>query len=141
MFVPESLGPVEISVTREQLVRYAAASGDFNPIHYDTLTAQSFGLPGVIIHGMLSMGLWDLLFVPFYQEGYRITQFHARFRQIVQPSQLILSGTVNSPGPAELRVTLAAHIKGESKAAVTGEAALVLTPRASHGTATGQGQP
>jgi len=43
-------------LTRDTLVRYAAASGDFNPIHYRDDVAQSVGLPGVLAHGMLTMG-------------------------------------------------------------------------------------
>src|SRR4051795_11817732 len=44
------------TLTRDTLVRYAAASGDFNPIHYRDDVATSVGLPGVIAHGMLTMG-------------------------------------------------------------------------------------
>lgn len=44
-------------LTRDSLVRYAGASGDFNPIHYRDDVAQSVGLPGVLAHGMLTMGL------------------------------------------------------------------------------------
>jgi len=44
------------TVTRDSLVRYAGASGDFNPIHYRDDIAQSVGLPGVLAHGMLTMG-------------------------------------------------------------------------------------
>jgi acyl dehydratase len=43
--------------TRDTLVRYAGASGDFNPIHYRDDVAQSVGLPGVLAHGMLTMGV------------------------------------------------------------------------------------
>ena len=43
-------------LTRDTLVRYAGASGDFNPIHYRDDVAQSVGLPGVLAHGMLTMG-------------------------------------------------------------------------------------
>lgn len=43
-------------VSRDSLVRYAGASGDFNPIHYRDDIAQSVGLPGVLAHGMLTMG-------------------------------------------------------------------------------------
>ena len=42
---------------RDDLVRYAGASGDFNPIHYRDDVATSVGLPGVLAHGMLTMGL------------------------------------------------------------------------------------
>jgi acyl dehydratase len=44
-------------IERETLVRYAGASGDFNPIHYRDDVAQQVGLPGVLAHGMLTMGL------------------------------------------------------------------------------------
>lgn len=46
-----------VALSRDRLVRYAAASGDFNPIHYNDTVATSVGLPGVIAHGMLTMGL------------------------------------------------------------------------------------
>lgn len=45
-----------ITLTRDSLVRYAAASGDFNPIHYNDEYARSVGLESVIAHGMLTMG-------------------------------------------------------------------------------------
>jgi len=46
----------EVRLTRDSLVRYAGASGDFNPIHYNDTFATSVGLPGVIAHGMFTMG-------------------------------------------------------------------------------------
>lgn len=46
-----------IAITRDALVRYAGASGDFNPIHYNDAAAQRAGLPGVLAHGMLTMGM------------------------------------------------------------------------------------
>jgi acyl dehydratase len=45
------------TVTRADLVRYADASGDQNPIHQDESVASSVGLPGVIAHGMYTMAL------------------------------------------------------------------------------------
>ena len=47
----------QVHLTRDSLVRYAGASGDFNPIHYRDDVAASVGLPGVLAHGMLTMGL------------------------------------------------------------------------------------
>ncbi|BDZ51718.1 acyl dehydratase [Frondihabitans sucicola] len=46
----------DFTLTRDSLVRYAGASGDFNPIHYRDDVAASVGLPGVLAHGMLTMG-------------------------------------------------------------------------------------
>src|SRR5712692_9235104 len=52
----EALAPlVKPPITQEQLNRYAAASGDYNPIHLDEVAAHRVGLDGVIAHGMLSM--------------------------------------------------------------------------------------
>ena len=52
-----SLPPQEYAVTRADLVRYAGASGDRNPIHWSDRVATSVGLPGVIAHGMFTMAL------------------------------------------------------------------------------------
>lgn len=52
-----SLPTQTFTVTRDDLVRYAAASGDHNPIHQDEQVARSVGLPGVIAHGMYTMAL------------------------------------------------------------------------------------
>jgi len=46
----------DVEITRDTLVRYAGASGDFNPIHYNDVFAKSVGLDGVIAHGMFTMG-------------------------------------------------------------------------------------
>ena len=48
--VGQSTGSIEILLTRDSLVRYAGASGDFNPIHYRDDIAASVGLPGVLAH-------------------------------------------------------------------------------------------
>jgi acyl dehydratase len=47
----------QFRITRADLVRYAGASGDFNPIHYSDRIARAAGLPGVIAHGMYTMAL------------------------------------------------------------------------------------
>ncbi|WP_188941845.1 MaoC family dehydratase [Nakamurella endophytica] len=55
--VGDELPPLTVAVTRDRLVRYAGASGDFNPIHWNDRVASAVGLPGVIAHGMLTMAL------------------------------------------------------------------------------------
>lgn len=55
--VGQELARTEHELTRDTLVRYAGASGDFNPIHYNDTVAREAGLPGVIAHGMLTMGV------------------------------------------------------------------------------------
>ena len=54
--VGQEVARAEVVVDRARLVRYAAASGDFNPIHWNERVALSVGLPGVIAHGMWTMG-------------------------------------------------------------------------------------
>ena len=54
--VGQELARTSHELTRDTLVRYAGASGDFNPIHYNDAVAAEAGLPGVIAHGMLTMG-------------------------------------------------------------------------------------
>jgi hypothetical protein len=55
--VGEALPVQEYAVTRADLVRYAGASGDLNPIHWSDRVANEVGLPGVIAHGMFTMAL------------------------------------------------------------------------------------
>ena len=55
--VGSELATREFTVTRADLVRYAGASGDFNPIHWSDRVATSVGLPGVIAHGMYTFAL------------------------------------------------------------------------------------
>ena len=54
--VGQSIGTRTVSVQRVDLVRYAGASGDLNPIHWNNRVATEVGLPGVIAHGMFTMG-------------------------------------------------------------------------------------
>ena len=54
--VGQSIGTRSIAVTRAHLVHYAGASGDRNPIHWNDRFAREVGLPGVIAHGMFTMG-------------------------------------------------------------------------------------
>jgi acyl dehydratase len=83
----DAYGPYVIRVSREQLVRYAGASDDYNPIHYNDAAAQAFGLPGVIVHGMLNMGLMASRIMGHLEPTARLEQFHVRFRQVVLPDQ------------------------------------------------------
>ena len=57
MAVGDELEPQSYSVARVDLVRYAGASGDFNPIHWSDRVARSVGLPGVIAHGMYTLAI------------------------------------------------------------------------------------
>ena len=72
------------TLTRDTLVRYAGASGDFNPIHYRDDTAQSVGLPGVLAHGMLTMGLAIQPVVDWLGgDSGKVTDYQVRFTRPV----------------------------------------------------------
>ena len=64
-------------------MRYAGASGDFNPIHYRDDVAASVGLPGVLAHGMLTMGIASSVVVAALEPGTRILDYGVRFTKPV----------------------------------------------------------
>ena len=70
-------------LTRDNLVRYAGASGDFNPIHYRDDIAKSVGLPGVLAHGMLTMGLAVQPVSNWVGDPARIVDYQVRFTRPV----------------------------------------------------------
>ncbi len=81
--VGESLQSVTLDpVSRLDLIKYAGASGDYNPIHTIDEEAEKAGLPGVIAHGMWTMGNLSKLFTPFYEEGF-IEDYTIRFKGMV----------------------------------------------------------
>lgn len=69
-------------VTRLDLIKYAGTSGDFNPIHTIDEEAAKAGLPGIIAHGMWTMGNLAKLFTPYYEEGF-IQDYTVRFTGMV----------------------------------------------------------
>jgi acyl dehydratase len=81
--VGQELPPRQFKITRDSLVRYAGASGDFNPIHYRDDFAQAVGLPGVLAHGMLTMGLAVQTVVDFVGDSGKILDYQVRFTKPV----------------------------------------------------------
>lgn len=69
-------------VTRLDLIKYAGASGDYNPIHTIDQEAENAGLPGIIAHGMWTMGNLSKLFTPYVAEGF-IEDYSIRFKGMV----------------------------------------------------------
>ncbi|WP_226084971.1 MaoC/PaaZ C-terminal domain-containing protein [Mesobacillus sp. S13] len=81
--VGESLKEVQLEpVDRITLIKYADASGDYNPIHTIDDEAMKAGLPGIIAHGMWTMGNLAKLFTDFYEEGF-IQDYTIRFKGMV----------------------------------------------------------
>jgi len=72
-----------VHVTRESLVRYAGASGDFNPIHYRDDVAERVGLPGVLAHGMLTMGIAGSVVADALGDPGRILEYGVKFTKPV----------------------------------------------------------
>ena len=73
-------------VTRADLVRYAGASGDFNPIHWNQRVATSVGLPGVIAHGMFTMALAGRAVTDWTGDPAAMVEYQVRFgRPVLVP--------------------------------------------------------
>ncbi len=92
-----------VHLTRESLVRYAGASGDFNPIHYRDDVASRVGLPGVLAHGMLTMGLAVETIVPWLGDSGRILEYGVRFTRpvVVDPEDGAIVHVVATVGAVE----------------------------------------
>lgn len=76
-------------VTTTQLVRYAGASGDFNPLHFDHHFALAAGLDGVIAHGMLTMGFMAVALGRVLRPQDRLCSLNARFTSPVLPGDSV----------------------------------------------------
>lgn len=81
--VGQDVGSRSITVTRQDLVKYAGASGDFNPIHWNEAFATGVGLPGVIAHGMFTMGAAVQLVTDWAGDPAAVVDFQTRFTKPV----------------------------------------------------------
>lgn len=90
------VGTRTVVVDRARLVRYAGASGDVNPIHWNDTFAQGVGLPGVIAHGMLTMGAAVALVEDWAGDPGRVVDYQTRFTRPV---------AVPNPGEAVVEVS------------------------------------
>jgi len=81
--VGQEIGSIEFLLTRDSLVRYAGASGDFNPIHYRDDIAKAVGLDGVLAHGMLTMGAAVQVTVDWIGDPGRVIDYGVRFTKPV----------------------------------------------------------
>lgn len=77
------IGSTTVFVNRGDLVRYAGASGDFNPIHFNERFATEVGLPGVIAHGMFTMGAAVQLVTDWAGDPGAIIDYQSRFTKPV----------------------------------------------------------
>lgn len=124
-----------LTLTRDSLVRYAGASGDFNPIHYRDDVAQSVGLDGVLAHGMLTMGIAIQPVLSWLGGFGFVASYNVRFtKPIYVPGSRGVDVTVTisvakKDDPAPGQVTLGVQVKTAEGASVLGKAFAVVAPR------------
>ncbi|WP_433226684.1 MaoC/PaaZ C-terminal domain-containing protein [Microtetraspora malaysiensis] len=119
---------VSYTLTRADLVRYADASGDLNPIHLSPSAAEAAGLPGVVVHGMLLMGLALRAVTRWAGDPAHVRNCTARFLQpvTVPEDSPVVIDVEAAPGPAtltgdavvELRVRCAGRLAARLSAVV-----------------------
>jgi acyl dehydratase len=87
LVVGQVVAEKNFDISRDSLVRYAGASGDFNPIHYRDDVAQKVGLPGVLAHGMLTMGISIAPVVQWAGSSAAVVDYSVRFtKPVVVPA-------------------------------------------------------
>jgi acyl dehydratase len=84
---------VSHKLTRSDLVMYAGASGDFNPMHTDEVAAQAAGLPSVFGHGMLSMGILGKALTDYVGVG-NLKSYKVRFTKQTWPDEVLTTKIV-----------------------------------------------
>lgn len=97
--IGQEIGSTEFLLTRDSLVRYAGASGDFNQIHYRDDVAAAVGLPGVLAHGMLTMGAAVQVAVDWAGNAGAVIDYQVRFTKpvVVDPidgAVLVVTGKI-----------------------------------------------
>jgi acyl dehydratase len=114
-----NLPSLSVRFTRERLVRYAGASTDFNPIHYSEHFARQVGLPGVIAHGMLTMGTALRVVTNWVGDPSRVISYAVRFaRPVVVPDdadgvEVEFSGSVSAIDGSLVTISIEAISDGQ----------------------------
>ncbi len=116
-----------VAITREHLVRYAGASGDFNPIHWNPRFATEVGLPDVIAHGMFTMGAAVEVVTAWAGDPGAVAAYGVRFTKTV---------VVPDPGHADLEVSGVVALKDDETRTVRVD----LTVRSADVTVLGRAQ-
>jgi acyl dehydratase len=118
VLVGQQLPKISVRLTRGDLVRYAGASTDFNPIHWSDAAAEKLGLPGVVAHGMLTMGMALRVVTDWIGDPARIRAYSVRFAKpvVVDPEHgatVELSGEVVAVSAGVATVSLTALSEGQ----------------------------
>jgi acyl dehydratase len=110
--VGDALEPQVYRVTRADLVRYAGAAGDFNPIHWSDRVARAVGLPGVIAHGMYTMALGARAVSAWIGDAGNLVEYGVRFaKPVIVPdddlgAEVTVSGVVKSVAEGRAQIDL-----------------------------------
>jgi acyl dehydratase len=117
------------TLTRTDLVKYAGASGDFNPMHHDEVAAKAAGQPSVFGHGMFSMGMLGSALTDYVGVG-NVLRYQVRFARQTWPDEVlstkvVVTGKREEDGKrlVDLAVTLS---NGDGEDKVVGEATATL---------------
>lgn len=133
--VGDSVVTESVEITRDSLVRYAGASGDFNPIHYRDDVAKSVGLDGVLAHGMLTMGVTVAPVTAWLGNRGFVSSYQVRFtKPVYVPAEgsvkvSVSASLAKTDEPTEGSATLALAVTTEEGATVLGKAFVVVSPR------------
>ena len=129
--VGDALPPLTVQLSRVQLVRYAGASGDFNPIHWNPRVALEVGLPDVIAHGMLTMACAGRIVTDWTGNPGLVSGLETRFTRPVivaddAGAELALTAVVGALDAAArtARIDITAKFAGQT---VLGKARAVVT--------------
>jgi acyl dehydratase len=119
-------------LTRTQIVQYAGASGDYNPLHTDATYAQEVaGYPGVFAHGMLTMGMTGRAVTDWVGDG-RLTAYGVRFTSQVWPGERLVARLtvkgVRTEGDTDLVDLDVVTVNGEGTAVISGYATARVNP-------------
>jgi len=116
----QTFEPQTFRVTRADLVRYAGASGDFNPIHWSERIATGVGLPGVIAHGMFTMALVGRAVTAWAGAPDAVVEFSVRFSRPVpvpdtdEGTEVVVTAAVKDvAADGNTRLSLTATCRGE----------------------------
>ena len=125
--VGDALPEVAETIERLDLIRYAGASGDFNPIHWSDEIARAVGLPGVIAHGMYSMAVAARMVSGWAGDPAALKRLKVRFSAMIEPGQtLTANGEVAEVDDGRVLVRFHAEDEKGEKVLSKGEAELEL---------------
>ena len=124
--VGDTAPAIDHELTRTDLVMYAGASGDFNPMHHDEIAAQAAGLPSVFGHGMFSAGLLATAITDYVGVG-NLSSYRMRFTKQTWPGEVLsTSVAVIEKRPGNEIVLECALVNQDGEAKLQAEAVAVL---------------